>query len=166
MTKRKFDLYNDYRGLKSYKDRIWVQFLRDLRDLILTEAHNSRLTVHLGSIKMYRDLKRLYWWPTMKIDVANFFEKCHICAQVKAEHQKLYGSLRQLENPQWKWDHINAEKVEIAREKLKAAKDGQKMYADPCRRSMTFDVGDRVYLKVSPWKGSRRRKSEISRRVD
>ncbi|XP_071739049.1 uncharacterized protein [Rutidosis leptorrhynchoides] len=27
------------------------------------------------------------------------------------------------------------------------------MYADPRRRPVTFSAGDRVYLKVSPWKG-------------
>ncbi|XP_071688192.1 uncharacterized protein [Rutidosis leptorrhynchoides] len=48
---------------------------------------------------------------------------------------------------------ITAEKVVIAREKLKAARDRQKMYADPRRRLVNFEVGDRVYLKVSPWKG-------------
>ncbi|XP_071718525.1 uncharacterized protein [Rutidosis leptorrhynchoides] len=46
-----------------------------------------------------------------------------------------------------------AEKVAIAREKMKAARDRQKMYADPRRRPMTFTMGERVYLKVSPWKG-------------
>ncbi|XP_071709165.1 uncharacterized protein [Rutidosis leptorrhynchoides] len=48
---------------------------------------------------------------------------------------------------------MTAEKVAIEREKLKAARDRQKMYADPHRCSITFNVGDRVYLKVSPWKG-------------
>ncbi|XP_071712845.1 uncharacterized protein [Rutidosis leptorrhynchoides] len=47
---------------------------------------------------------------------------------------------------------MTAEKVAIAREKLKAARDRQKMYADPRRRSVTFNVGDCVYLKVSTWK--------------
>ncbi|XP_071726864.1 uncharacterized protein [Rutidosis leptorrhynchoides] len=46
-----------------------------------------------------------------------------------------------------------AEKVAIAREKLKAARDRQKIYADPRRRPMTFTVGERVILKVSLWKG-------------
>ncbi|XP_071688752.1 uncharacterized protein [Rutidosis leptorrhynchoides] len=46
-----------------------------------------------------------------------------------------------------------ADKVAIAREKLKAARDRQKMYADPRRRPVTFSVGEHVYLKVSPWIG-------------
>ncbi|XP_071694877.1 uncharacterized protein [Rutidosis leptorrhynchoides] len=39
-----------------------------------------------------------------------------------------------------------AEKVAIAREKLKAARDRQKMYADPRRRPMTFTVGELLDL--------------------
>ncbi|XP_071714819.1 uncharacterized protein [Rutidosis leptorrhynchoides] len=27
------------------------------------------------------------------------------------------------------------------------------MYANPCRGLVTFNVGDRMYLEVSPWKG-------------
>ena len=57
---------------------------------------------------------------------------------------------------QFAWPEIvqqTAEKVAIAREKLKAARDRQKMYADPRRRPVTFLVGELVYLKVSPWKG-------------
>ncbi|XP_071728441.1 uncharacterized protein [Rutidosis leptorrhynchoides] len=48
---------------------------------------------------------------------------------------------------------ITTEKVAIAREKLKAARNRHKMYADPRRHPVNFEVGDRVYLKVSPWKG-------------
>ncbi|GKD07953.1 putative reverse transcriptase domain-containing protein, partial [Tanacetum coccineum] len=40
-----------------------------------------------------------------------------------------------------------------AKEKLKAARDHQKSYADNRRKSLEFEVGDRVLLKVSPWKG-------------
>ncbi|XP_071695370.1 uncharacterized protein [Rutidosis leptorrhynchoides] len=48
---------------------------------------------------------------------------------------------------------LTAEKVAIARDKLKAARDRQKMYANPCRRPVIFTVGEQLYLKVSPWKG-------------
>jgi len=40
------------------------------------------------------------------------------------------------------------------KEKLKAARDRQKSYADKRRRPLEFQVGDKVLLKVSPWKGS------------
>ena len=40
------------------------------------------------------------------------------------------------------------------REKLRAAQDRQKSYADIRRRPLEFSVGDQVFLKVSPLKGS------------
>ncbi|GJU42941.1 hypothetical protein Tco_1200207 [Tanacetum coccineum] len=36
---------------------------------------------------------------------------------------------------------------------MQAAQDRQKSYADRKRKPMEFEVGDRVMLKVSPWKG-------------
>nr|GEU99747.1 putative reverse transcriptase domain-containing protein [Tanacetum cinerariifolium] len=45
------------------------------------------------------------------------------------------------------------DKVVFIKEKLKAARDRQKSYADNRRKSLEFEVGDRIMLKVSPWKG-------------
>nr|GFC34927.1 putative reverse transcriptase domain-containing protein [Tanacetum cinerariifolium] len=45
------------------------------------------------------------------------------------------------------------DKVVLIKEKLKAAKDRQKRYADNKRKPLEFEVRDRVLLKVSPWKG-------------
>nr|GFC81158.1 putative reverse transcriptase domain-containing protein [Tanacetum cinerariifolium] len=36
---------------------------------------------------------------------------------------------------------------------MQAARDRQKSYADMKRKTMEFQVGDKVMLKVSPWKG-------------
>ncbi|GKB45595.1 putative reverse transcriptase domain-containing protein [Tanacetum coccineum] len=44
-------------------------------------------------------------------------------------------------------------KVVLIKEKLKAARDRQKSYADNRRKPLEYEVGDRVLLKVSPWKG-------------
>ncbi|KAL5849950.1 hypothetical protein ACOSQ4_007963 [Xanthoceras sorbifolium] len=44
------------------------------------------------------------------------------------------------------------EKVKIIKDRLKAASDRQKSYADLKRRDIEYVVGDRVFLKVSPWK--------------
>ncbi|GJR41269.1 hypothetical protein Tco_1216953 [Tanacetum coccineum] len=45
------------------------------------------------------------------------------------------------------------EKVVLIKEKLKAARDRQKSYADNRRKSLELEVRDKVLLKVSPWKG-------------
>ncbi|XP_057999306.1 uncharacterized protein LOC131178361 [Hevea brasiliensis] len=44
------------------------------------------------------------------------------------------------------------DKVRLIRERLKAASDRQKSYADLKRREIKYQVGDKVFLKVSPWK--------------
>ncbi|GKE20640.1 putative reverse transcriptase domain-containing protein, partial [Tanacetum coccineum] len=58
-----------------------------------------------GSDKMYQDMKKLYWWPNMKVDITTYVSKCLTCAKVKAEHQRPLGLLVQPEIPQWKWDN-------------------------------------------------------------
>ncbi|GJS31968.1 putative reverse transcriptase domain-containing protein [Tanacetum coccineum] len=45
------------------------------------------------------------------------------------------------------------DKMVLIKEKLKAARDRQKIYADKRRKPLEFEVGDRVLLRVSPWKG-------------
>ena len=43
------------------------------------------------------------------------------------------------------------EKVQVIRQRLKAASDRQKSYANLKRRDIEYNVGDKVFLKVSPW---------------
>ena len=49
--------------------------------------------------------------------------------------------------------HITLDKIQIFRDRLKIARDRQKSYVDKLRRDLKFNVGDKVFLKVSPWKG-------------
>ncbi|GKG36413.1 hypothetical protein Tco_0444091, partial [Tanacetum coccineum] len=44
-------------------------------------------------------------------------------------------------------------KIVQIKERLKTARSRQKSYADKRRKPLEFQVGDRVLLKVSPWKG-------------
>nr|GEX07944.1 putative reverse transcriptase domain-containing protein [Tanacetum cinerariifolium] len=56
--------------------------------------------------KMYQDLKKLYLWPNMKIEIATYVSKCLTCAKVKTECQKPSGLLVQPVIPEWKWENI------------------------------------------------------------
>ncbi|GKE05090.1 putative reverse transcriptase domain-containing protein [Tanacetum coccineum] len=77
----------------------------------MLESHNSKYLIHPGSDKMYQDLKKLYWWPNMKADIATYVSKFLTCAKVKAEHQKPSSLLQQPEIPKWKWEKITMDFV-------------------------------------------------------
>ncbi|GJS91698.1 putative reverse transcriptase domain-containing protein [Tanacetum coccineum] len=49
--------------------------------------------------------------------------------------------------------HETTEKIVQIKSRIQAARDRQKSYADIRRKPMVFQVGDKVMLKVSPWKG-------------
>ncbi|GJY14767.1 putative reverse transcriptase domain-containing protein [Tanacetum coccineum] len=119
---------------------------------------------------MYHDLRDMYWWSGMKRDISTYVSKCLTYSKVKAEHQRPSGLLQQPKIPEWKslvlWEEIGkssligpelvqetTDKVVLIKEKLKAARDRQKSYANNRRKPLEFKVGDHVLLKVSPWKG-------------
>ncbi|GJW07122.1 putative reverse transcriptase domain-containing protein [Tanacetum coccineum] len=49
--------------------------------------------------------------------------------------------------------HETTEKIIKIKKRIQAARDRQKSYADRRRKPLEFQVGDKVMLKVSPWKG-------------
>jgi hypothetical protein len=52
----------DEQGTLWYKKHLCVPEVNEIRELILREAHDSTYSIHLGSTKMYHDLKSRYWW--------------------------------------------------------------------------------------------------------
>nr|GEZ75644.1 putative reverse transcriptase domain-containing protein [Tanacetum cinerariifolium] len=230
-------------GTLCLNNRSWILCIGDLRALIMHESHKSKYSIHPGSDKMHQDLKRLYWWPNIKAEIATYVSKCLTCAKVKIEYQKQFGLLVQPEIPQWKWENITmdfvtklpktaagqdtiwvivdhltksahflpmreddtlekltrqylkevvsrheaapfealygrkcrspicwvevgdrqltgpeiihetTEKIVQIKNRIQAAHDRQKSYANVRRKPLEFQVGDKVMLKVSPWKG-------------
>ena len=102
---KQFELKSD--GTRYFMNRIWTPKFGDYRNVVMDEAHKSRYSIHPGSDKMYLDLKKLYWWPNMKAEIATYVGKCLTCSKVKAEYQKPSGLLQQPEIPEWKWEQIS-----------------------------------------------------------
>ncbi|GJW80467.1 putative reverse transcriptase domain-containing protein [Tanacetum coccineum] len=162
--------------------------IEDLGGMIkkLEPLAKSKYSIHPGSDKMYQDLKKLYWWPNMKAEIATYVSKCLTCAKVKSEYQKPSGLLVQRVIPVWKWENITMdfvtklpqtstgqdaiwvgdaqltgpeiihetmEKIIQIKKRIQAARDRKKSYADRRRKPLEFQAGDKVMLKVSPWKG-------------
>ncbi|RDX75873.1 hypothetical protein CR513_44199, partial [Mucuna pruriens] len=86
-------------GILKYKWGNYVPQDLKLKKLILEERYKRRLILHLRMTKMYQDLKKMFWWSTMKRDKA------------KIEHQKLGELLQMMEILEWKWDRITIDFV-------------------------------------------------------
>ncbi|GJR00641.1 putative reverse transcriptase domain-containing protein [Tanacetum coccineum] len=98
-------------GTLCFNGRSWLPCYGDLRTVIMHESHKSKYSIHPGADKMYQDIKKLYWWPNMKSNIATYVRKCLTCAKVKAKHQRPSGLLVQPDIPQWKWDNITMDFV-------------------------------------------------------
>nr|GEX24138.1 putative reverse transcriptase domain-containing protein [Tanacetum cinerariifolium] len=101
---REFETRHD--GTLYIENRSWLPCFGDLRTLAMHKSHKTKYSIHLGSGKMYQDLKNLYWWPNIKAYVTTYVSKGLTCSKVKVENQKLSGLLVQPEIPQSKWEKI------------------------------------------------------------
>ncbi|GKF59397.1 putative reverse transcriptase domain-containing protein, partial [Tanacetum coccineum] len=125
-------------GTLCLNGRSWLPCYGDLQTVIMHEFHKSKYSIHTGSDKMYQDMKKLYWWPNMKADIATYVSKCLTCAKVMAEHQRPSGLLVQPKIPEWKWDNITMDFVDRL---TKSA------IFTPMRETNLMDKLARIYLK-------------------
>nr|GFB17353.1 reverse transcriptase domain-containing protein [Tanacetum cinerariifolium] len=127
----------------------WLPCYGNLRTVIMHESHKSKYFVHAGSDKMYQDMKKLYWWPNMKADIATYVSKCLTYAKVKAEHQRPSGLLVQHKIPEWKWDNITLDfvtKLPKSSQGIKAA-PFEALYGRKCRSPICWtEVGEAQIL--------------------
>nr|GEY92572.1 putative reverse transcriptase domain-containing protein [Tanacetum cinerariifolium] len=171
---------------ENVKVETWV----GIRDMVMHESHQSKYSIHPRSDKMYQDLKKLYWWPNMKADIATFetLEKA-LGTQLNlsiAYHPEMDGqSKRMIQTLEDmlracaidfgnSWDRhlplsnsptitaiMRASRLHHSRHSMgesvdrqsAGVKSRQKSYTDVRRKPIEFEVGDKVMLKVSPWKG-------------
>ncbi|GJX54828.1 reverse transcriptase domain-containing protein [Tanacetum coccineum] len=98
--------------------------------------------------KMYHDLKKLYWWPNMKAEIATY---------VMGEDNDgfRHETAKDIKLSRYNLDivHETTDKIIQIKSQIQAALDRQKSYADVRRKPLEFQVRDKVMLKVSPWKG-------------
>ncbi|GJV34317.1 putative reverse transcriptase domain-containing protein [Tanacetum coccineum] len=164
-------------GTLCLRNRSWIPCFGDLRTLIMHESHKSKYSIHPGSDKMYQDMKKLYWWPNIKDEIATYVRNllnAKLTRQYLKEVVSIHGvpvsiiSDRDSKFTSHFWQSVNkaldaqltgpesihetTEKIIQIKKRIQAARDRQKSYADRRRNPLEFEVGDKVMLEVSPWK--------------
>nr|GFA65094.1 hypothetical protein [Tanacetum cinerariifolium] len=170
----KREVFTDHKSLQHILDqkelnmrqRRWLELLSDYDCEI--RYHSGKANVVADALSMkerepplrvraltYQDMKKLYWWPNMKADIATCVSKCLTCAKVKAEHKKPSGLLVQPKIPEWKWDNITMDFVT----KLPKSSQGydtiwvivdrltKSAIFTPIRETDPMDKHARIYLK-------------------
>jgi hypothetical protein len=77
----------DDKGVLWYKGRICMPNIKELKDKILHEAHESAYFIHPRGNKMYFSHNATYWWYKIKRDVAEYVALCDTCQRVETKHQ-------------------------------------------------------------------------------
>ncbi|XP_057985281.1 uncharacterized protein LOC131170230 [Hevea brasiliensis] len=146
-------LVKDANGrIYGYSGRMCVPNVVELKNIILQKAHDSPFVMHPGGTKIYQSSIRM---PPYEALYGRKY-KTLLCWDQVSE-RKLIGS-----EIVWQTE----EKIKIIQDRLKAASDRQKSYVDLKRWDIEYNVGDKVFLKVSQWKKVMRfgRKEKLSHR--
>jgi hypothetical protein len=88
--------HEDAEGILWFKDRLVVPNKEVLKKRILDEAHTLRYSIHLGSTKMYHDVRQQFWWTRMKRETTRDVLECDTCRKVKTDYIKPGGLLQPL----------------------------------------------------------------------
>nr|GEV25078.1 putative reverse transcriptase domain-containing protein [Tanacetum cinerariifolium] len=147
-------------GTLCLNSRSWLPCYSDLQTVIMYESHKSKYSIHPGSEKMYRDIKKLYWWPNIKANIATYKSLQKALGtnldMSTAYHPKTDGqSERSIQTLEDMLDLVQetTKRILQIKQRIQTTRDRQKSYADLKHKLMEFQVEDKVILKVSPWKG-------------
>ena len=104
---RLIDGFHIQDNLLYYRQRLCIPNNKDLKNNILSEAHDIPIVGHAGYIKTYELMHQSFYWPGMKKDVLQYVARCLICQNIKAERVKYPGKLQPIDAPQMQWECIS-----------------------------------------------------------
>jgi hypothetical protein len=90
----------DADGVLWFKDHLVVPKDFELRRKIMDEVQCSQYSIHLGTNKMYQDLKKNFWWTRMKREIAKYVSECDTYRRIKADHLRPVENLQPLSIPE------------------------------------------------------------------
>lgn len=100
-----------YRDKDSSISRLYIPDAGDIRVELMVEAHDTKVSGHLGRDKTLERLARDYYWPGMADYVARFIRTCPSCQVNKPSNQLPIGLLMPLAIPAKLWESVSLDLV-------------------------------------------------------
>ena len=83
----------------------------ELKKEILHELHDANYAGHIGAERTLHNVNRMYWWPRMADEVAEYVKGCLVCQADKTLQKHKAGKLMPLPVPKEAWHHITADRI-------------------------------------------------------
>ncbi|GJS47361.1 putative reverse transcriptase domain-containing protein [Tanacetum coccineum] len=137
-----------------FMDRIWVLLVGSVMRACISYLNPQADGQSEGMIQTLEDIMR-----ACVIDFGGSYHLIIRCAPFEALYRRkcrspvLWAEIGNSSLTRLELVQETTDKVVLVKEKTKAARDSQKSNVDYRRKPLEFEVGDRVLLKVTPWKG-------------
>ncbi|GJW24528.1 putative reverse transcriptase domain-containing protein [Tanacetum coccineum] len=135
--------------------KIWKHYMYGTKYTLLSD-YDCKIRYHPGKANVVVDaLSRKEWNKPLRVQALVMTIGLNLSKQIlKLKHENQRTSrtkmLEELVALLWRFKDCDHARI---KQRIQAARDRQKSYADLKRKPMEFQVRDRVMLKVSPWKG-------------
>ena len=96
-------------GLLTFHSRIYVLDSRDLRQRIIMQYHDSRVTGHPGRMKTLELISHDYWWPQISRHVRQYTRTCETCLRNKVLRRRLIGLFNPLHISKGRWERVSVD---------------------------------------------------------
>ena len=93
-VKREFNL--NKKGLLLHKRKLYIPNLEEAKLIVMNELHKRLYSGHPEYQKMITMIRKYFFWPNMKNEMAEYLARCIECHQVSVEHRHLAKLLQPL----------------------------------------------------------------------
>ncbi|GLB41215.1 putative retrotransposable element tf2 155 kda protein type 1-like [Lyophyllum shimeji] len=101
--------WSEDQGVLTFRGRIYVPNIPELRRRIVEQHHDSRVAGHPGRWKTLELVSRSYWWPQMSRYIGSYTSTCDLCQRTKVRRQLPMGQLHPLPIPEGRWSVVSVD---------------------------------------------------------
>ena len=98
-------------GLIYLDSFLYIPNSNEIKTKLFTEAHDSRISGHLGVMKTLEQLNREFYWPKMIEDVKQYIKSCTVCISNKSRNHRKNGLLQPISYPLKRWQQVSLDLI-------------------------------------------------------